>query len=292
MDQETARYIARVEGAVQYLKKHLSLKPALAIQLGTGFDEFARNLETISRLDFDAIPGFCYASVQSHPGQLIEARIAGQPVLILSGRFHFYEGYSTREITLPIRALSMLGVNQIILANCSGGLNPLFDPGTIMILRDHLNFLGENPLRGPHVEQWGVRFPDLSEPYCPRLAKIAFDSAQKSGISNVISGVYACVAGPSLETPAETRWLRESGADAVGMSTVPESIVANQVGMKVLGLSIFGNCNNPDDQQAIALDDVITQVRAKQKDFSLLICGIVKKLFAAGCASGDKGEKN
>jgi purine-nucleoside phosphorylase len=194
---------------------------------------------------------------------------------VLQGRFHFYEGYSTKEVSFPIRVLSMLGAKTLLLTNAAGGLNPLFAPGSIMVIRDHLNFLGENPLRGPNVDTWGPRFPDLSIPYDPALIKMALDCAQHCGLKNVITGVYVCIPGPSLETPAETRWLRNCGADAVGMSSIPEVLVARHAGLNVLGLSVVSNVNDPDNFQPILLEDIIDTAGKVAPQLERLIIEII-----------------
>lgn len=250
-------YVRAVHECVAFCRTRFPFQPDTVIQLGTGLGDLAARIDTDCVIPFQELPHFPRATVASHQGNLLLGRLAGRPVAVLQGRFHFYEGYSTREVAFPIRVLSLLGARTLILTNAAGGLNPLFTPGTIMILRDHLNFLGENPLRGPNVEEWGPRFPDLSQPYHPRLIKAALDCAAACGLRQVVTGTYACIPGPSLETPAETRWLRDCGADAVGMSSVPEVIVARHAGMAVLGLSAVSNVNDPDDFQPIALNDII-----------------------------------
>ena len=251
------QHVQAVSECVEFLRETISSSPATVIQLGTGLGDLVERIVVERRIPYGDIPHFPRATVESHQGNLIIGRLAGQPVIALQGRFHYYEGYSTKEVSLPIRVLSLLEARTLILTNAAGGLNPIFSAGTIMIIRDHLNFLGENPLRGPNVDLWGPRFPDLSTAYHPGLIKKAFDCACRCGLKNVVTGTYACIPGPSLETPAETRWLRASGADAVGMSSVPEVIVARHAGMEVLGLSCISNINNPDAFQPILLEDII-----------------------------------
>ncbi len=250
-------YIEQVEECVAFLKAKLPFLPETVIQLGTGLGNLASHVKKTFTIPYSDIPHFPLSTVSSHHGNLILTTIHDHPVAILQGRFHFYEGYSTKEITFPIRVLSLLGAKNLVLTNAAGGLNPNIAPGSIMIIRDHLNFLGENPLRGINVDSWGPRFPDLSEPYDLKLLEIARDCAKEIGLQNVITGVYACIPGPSLETPAETRWLKGCGADAVGMSTVPEVIVARHAGLNVLGLSVVSNVNDPDNFQPIILEDII-----------------------------------
>ncbi len=271
-------FIHRVEECVAFLKKRLPFAPETIIQLGTGLGNFANRIKTERVIPYSEIPHFPVSTVTSHHGNLLLGTIHDHSVAILQGRFHFYEGYSTKEITFPIRVLSLLGAKNLLLTNAAGGLNPIFAPGSIMIIRDHLNFLGENPLRGPNVDSWGPRFPDLSEPYTPHLIKTALDSASRCDLKNVITGVYVCIPGPSLETPAETRWLRESGADAVGMSSVPEVIVARHAGMNVLGLSVVSNVNDPDNFQPIILEDIIEMAGKVEPHLEQLLVETVTRL--------------
>ena len=271
-------YRNQVTKAASYLSDICSDIPATAVQLGTGLGELTDNLEIEHQIPYEDIPWFPKSTVESHRGTLLIGLLEGCRALILSGRFHFYEGYSTREITLPIRVLQLLGVKNLIITNAAGGLNPLFVPGTVMIIRDHLNFLGENPLRGPNVDDWGPRFPDFSEPYAPDLIKTALDSADHCGIDRVVTGTYVCLPGPSLESPAETRWLRQCGADAVGMSTVPEVIVARHGSMRVLGLSLIANVNAPDNFQPIVLEDIIAEAQRATARLQQLIVEFINRL--------------
>ncbi len=275
---ENLEYVHQVEECLSYLKKHAPILPQTIIQLGTGLGSFADTIQQHLVIPYGEIPHFPLSTVSSHHGNVIFGAINDHPVVLLQGRFHYYEGYSTKEISLPIRALSLLGAKNLLLTNASGGLNPLFVPGSLMVMRDHLNFLGENPLRGPNIDSWGPRFPDLSTPYSPDLIKLALDCASSCHLKKVITGVYVCIPGPSLETPAETRWLRECGADAVGMSTVPEVIVANHAGMNVLGISVIANVNNPDNFQPILLEDVIENAEKAQPQLELLIHTIISSL--------------
>jgi purine-nucleoside phosphorylase len=254
---DSDRYRENVEACVAFLRDRFPFVPKTILQLGTGLGSLAKRIDPALTIPYAEIPHFPQATVASHQGNLILGRLNDHPVAVLQGRFHFYEGYSTREVAFPIRVLSLLGAKTLLLTNAAGGLNPLFAPGSIMVIRDHLNFLGENPLRGPNVDSWGPRFPDLSRPYDPALIKIALDCAHHCGLKNVITGVYVCIPGPSLETPAETRWLRDCGADAVGMSSIPEVLVALHAGLRVIGLSVVSNVNDPDNFQPIILENII-----------------------------------
>lgn len=271
-------YVENVGECVAFLKKALPFTPRTIIQLGTGLGGFAEKIQAEITLPYADIPNFPVSTVSSHDGNLILGYIGSHAVVVLQGRFHYYEGYSAKEVAFPVRVLSLLGAETFLLTNAAGGLNPLFQPGSIMVMRDHLNFLGDNPLRGPNVDSWGPRFPDLSEPYNPGLIKIALDSASNCGLKNVISGTYICIAGPSLETPAETRWLRQAGGDAVGMSSIPEVLVAIHAGLKVLGLSVVANVNDPDNFQPIILEDIIETAQKVEPRLEKLIVEILTRI--------------
>lgn len=271
-------YKNRVEECLVFLQRQLPTAPRTIIQLGTGLGQLAESVKKEVVLPYSDIPHFPKATVSSHHGNLIYGNIGDHKVVVLQGRFHYYEGYSTKEVAFPVRVLSLLGAENFIITNAAGGLNPLYHPGSIMIIRDHLNFLGENPLRGANVDNWGPRFPDLSEPYHPGLIKTALNCANNCGIKNVITGVYVCVPGPSLETPAETRFLRQAGADAVGMSSIPEVIVALHGGLKVLGLSVVSNVNDPDNFQAIAIEDIISAASQTEPQLKQLVIEILSHL--------------
>jgi purine-nucleoside phosphorylase len=276
--KEAGEYQKRVEECVAFLRETAPFTPDIIVQLGTGLGDFGERVEGELKLPYSQIPHFPHSTVDSHSGNLIFGRLGGKKVAVLQGRFHYYEGYSTKEVAFPIRVLSLLGAKTFLLTNAAGGLNPLYLPGSIMVLRDHLNFLGENPLRGQNIESWGPRFPDLSTPYNPGLIKIALDSASHCKIKNVISGVYVCIPGPSLETPAETRWLHDCGADAVGMSSVPEIIVAIHAGMDVLGLSVVSNVNDPDNFKPIILEDIIATAKTMGPKLERLIVEIIGRI--------------
>jgi purine-nucleoside phosphorylase len=250
-------YRGRVDQTVAHLQGMIADPPSVAIILGTGLAGLTDSIENKQIIPYGEIPNFPQSTVSGHPGNLIFGQLSGKTVAVLQGRFHFYEGYSTKELTFPVRVLSLLGANLLVVTNAAGGLNTSFAPGTIMIIRDHLNFINDNPLRGPNIEKWGPRFPDLSEPYDLQLVEKALDCAARLQIDHVSSGVYAAIPGPSLETPAETRFLKNSGADGVGMSSAPEVIVAKHAGMKILGLSVIANVNDPDNFEPILLEDIL-----------------------------------
>ncbi len=264
-------YKYKVDETVSFLKEKMKRAPSVVIILGTGLGGLIDSIEIDTLLPYEEIPHFPQSTVEGHQGNLIFGNLNGKSVAVLQGRFHYYEGYSTRELTFPLRTLSLLGAKTLVVTNAAGGLDPGFVPGTIMVIRDHLNFIGENPLRGENVDAWGGRFPDLSEPYDRKLIAVTLQCAEKLHMTNVTTGVYVAIPGPSLETPAETRFLRLAGADAVGMSSVPEVIVAKHAGMKVLGLSAVANINDPDNFIPIMLDDIIKAAQKIEPDMQELI---------------------
>ena len=271
-------YKKKVDAAVSFLRTKILYAPEVVIILGTGLGDLDAGMLIDTKMSYEDIPGFPRTTVPGHPGNLILGSLSGKNVAVLQGRFHFYEGYSTRELTLPLRVLSLVGADTLIVTNAAGGLTTSLSPGTIMIIRDHLNFIGENPLRGPNVEEWGPRFPDLSEPYDKNLIAKTLQCAETLQLKNVTTGVYVAIAGPSLETPAETKFLRQAGADGVGMSSVPEVIVAKHAGMRVLGLSAIANVNNPDNFVPILLDDIIKAAREIGPTLQMLLTEILRDL--------------
>ena len=268
-------YRAQVEEAAAYLKERISEPPQVVIQSGTGLGDLASGMQIDHRFAYEEIPHFPRSTVSSHAGNLIFGRLAGKPAALLQGRFHYYEGYSTREVAFPVRVLALLGAKVAVITNASGGLNPRYRPGTIMIINDHINLLGENPLRGPNIDAWGPRFPDLSTPYAPDLRELATENARLLHLDDVLSGTYVCIPGPSLETPAETRFLRMIGGDAVGMSSVPEILVALHAGMRVLGLSVVANVNDPDNFKPILIEEIIAAAQAAEPRLQRLISTLV-----------------
>jgi len=268
-------YRKEIQTAVEFIREHGPFIPEIIIQLGSGQGAIAVSLERPQTFEFDDIPHFPRLGGTSHQGLLHMGRIGGRKVVILQGRAHYYEGFSCREITTPIRVLSLLGAKILIVVNAAGGLNPAYKPGDIMLIRDHINAMGVNPLRGPNVAQWGPRYPDMSAPYNAGLQEKAQLSAPKELI--LTRGIYAAVSGPSLETPAETRLLRLAGADAVGMSTVPEVIVARHGGVAVLGISVIANVNDPDNFQEIVEADILQ----KMNEVTPLLSQLIVKTISA-----------
>ncbi len=234
------------------------LSPAVGLLTGTGLGSLTDFLEDRREVPYGRIPHFPASTVESHSGTLVVGTWRGRGVAALQGRFHLYEGYDPREVTFPVRVLQELGVGVLVLTNASGGLNPHFSSGDLMLIKDHVNLTGENPLVGPNEDRWGPRFPDMSTVYDRPLAERVQRAAERRGIA-LQRGVYAGLKGPSLETPAEVRFLRIIGADAVGFSTVQEAIAAVHAGMRVVGLSTITNVHRPEDPRPADLRDIIDQ---------------------------------
>jgi purine-nucleoside phosphorylase len=274
---DSNRHRQQVEEAVEFLRSRTTVPPEIVIILGTGLSSLAKSLAAPHSIPCNDIPNFPVSTVSSHEGNLVFGLSGGKSVAILQGRVHCYEGYSAREVGFPLRVLSLLGAHTAIITNASGGLNPNFAPGSIMVLTDHINLLGDNPLHGPNIDEWGPRFPDLSRPYDKGLVKTALQTAQDLGMDMIKTGTYVCIPGPSLETPAETRFLRKSGADAVGMSSIPEIIVAIHANMRVLALSVVANVNDPNNLQPILLDDIIQTAAKTEPILQELISEIIRR---------------
>ncbi len=250
------RLARQVHESAQFLKTVIGAPPVLGILTGTGLGECLDRVEVHTELHYQKIPHFPVSTVESHQGRLLAGTLGGSSVVAMQGRFHLYEGYSPYEVSFPIRVMQELGVRKLILTNAAGGLNLAFVPGDIMVIRDHINLTGENPLVGSNEERWGIRFPDMTRVYDPQMISSAEQGASANGI-NIRSGVYAGLKGPSLETPAETRFLRLIGADAVGFSTIMEAIAAVHADMDVLGLSVITNINDPDRPRCHTVEEII-----------------------------------
>lgn len=242
--------------AADFISSRTDISPKVGIILGTGLGGIISAVEIAISISYEDIPRFRSSSVPGHRGRLVVGRMAGKDVVVMDGRLHYYEGFSFREVTLPVRVIRKLGAELLIINSAAGGLNPIFRPCDIMIVTDHINFQGDNPLRGVLDARLGAIFPDMSCPYDPQLIQAANKAALELKIP-IRHGVYAAVAGPSLETPSETRLLRLLGADAVGMSTVPEVIVAKQAGLRTLVFSVITNVNLPDAMLPITPELVI-----------------------------------
>jgi purine-nucleoside phosphorylase len=253
-------YTSNVLSAADFIKSRIQGSPTIGILTGTGLGDSISFLEIEAAFDYQDIPHFPVSTVESHMGRLSLGTWRGRKILAMQGRFHLYEGYSPKEVSFPVRVMQALGVQTLIVTNAAGGLNPSFIPGEIMALSDHINLTGQNPLTGPNEDAWGPRFPDFSVVYDKPLAGLALKAGKQNNIS-IQTGVYAGLPGPSLETPAEVRFLRTIGADAVGFSTVMEVIAAIHAGMKIMGLSIITNVHNPDRPEPASVEDIISLAR-------------------------------
>ena len=257
-----------------------------AVLTGTGSGDSLSSLQVDGAMDYRDIPNFPASTVRSHRGRLSAGRIAGQPILLFQGRFHLYEGYTPQEVTFPIRVMQALGVKVLIMTNAAGGLNPLFSAGDIMIIEDHINLTGANPLVGPNHDPWGARFPEMIHAYNWRLQEIAQSAARHLEVG-VQKGVYAGLLGPSLETPAEMRFLKRVGAEAVGFSTVMETIAAGHAGMQVLALSVITNMCLPDAPTPSSVEDIIAVAQGAAPHLETMITHVIERWDAKGDAEGD-----
>lgn len=272
-------YLKQAEDSAAFLLERTGSKPVLGLMTGTGLGSSLSGMETDFTIDYGEIPGFPVSTVAGHAGRLLAGRLGGKPAIAMEGRFHLYEGYTPAEVTFPIRVMQAMGVKTLILNNAAGGLNPDFIPGDIMVISDHINFTGENPLAGPNDETWGIRFPDMTRVYSRRLAAAAVEAGAEAGLV-LRQGVYLGLKGPSLETPAETRFLRMIGADAVGMSTVQEVIAAVHAQMNILGLSTITNVNDPDRPEPATVEEIIRVADAAAGRLAGLITAIAGRIDA------------
>jgi purine-nucleoside phosphorylase len=267
----------RVTKAADFLKKRMNANPQIGILTGTGLGEVSRALRVTALFEYQEIPHFPVATVPGHAGRLLGGTIKGRSVLILQGRFHLYEGYSPAEVTFPIRVMQMLGLRRIILTNAAGGINPTFAPGNLMLMKDHINLTGDNPLIGRNENDWGPRFPDMTAAYDAEMIEQAQATAHAAGLT-LRQGVYAGLKGPSLETPAETRFLKTIGADAVGFSTVQEVLASVHGGMKVLGISVITNLNDPDRPAPTSVEAIIEVAQRATPDLEKVITGVLERI--------------
>ena len=270
-------YKRRAVETAEYLKAHINRAPEIGIITGTGLGNIAGSIDVDVSFDYKDIPNFPVPTVQAHLGKLFFGGLNGKPVIAMKGRFHLYEGYYPADVTFPIRVMQELGVKVLILSNAAGGLNPDFKTGDIMIIKDHINLTGSNPLVGPNEDSWGIRFPDMSRAYDEKLALLAEHAGVKAGI-RVQKGVYAGLKGPSLETPAELRFLKTIGAEAVGFSTVQEVISAVHGGMRVLGLSTITNINDPDEPVPATIEEIINVAEVVAPKLDTIIKDVVDKI--------------
>lgn len=272
-----SKLLDKINESLSIIRKYSNSDFSTGIILGTGLGGLVDEINVDHEIFYSDIPHFPLSTVESHSGKLILGKINGKNVVAMQGRFHYYEGYSMQQITYPVRVMKFLGVKILLVSNACGGMNPLFSKGDVMLMVDHINLIGDNPLIGKNEEELGPRFPDMSEPYSLEL----IDLAEKIALENSIKiqkGVYIADAGPNLETKAEYRFLRATGADVVGMSTVPENIVANHMGMKVLGISIITDECFPDSLQKVDVEEIIKTAMEAEPKMTLIMKEIINRL--------------
>ena len=266
----------QINASLAYFKREIPLMPDVCLMLGTGLGGVAKAMDIAWSKEFKDIPNFPVSTSPAHAGRLLAGTINGTKTALFQGRFHYYEGYSASALALPVQVVALLGAKLLIACNAAGGLNPAFSSGDIMLIKDHINFIPDNPLRGTNIDAIGPRFPDMSQTYNKDTRRKVMKLAGELGIA-LKEGVFAAVSGPSLETPAETRFLRMAGADAVAMSLVPEVIAAAHAGMTIVGLSVIANVNDPDNFRPILIEDVIEQAGRAEGRLEQLIVSILKE---------------
>jgi purine-nucleoside phosphorylase len=269
--------LERIEEAASLVRERFGERPDVGIILGTGLGRLGAEMDVAVAIEYQDIPGFPLSTAESHAGRLLCGRLAGRTVIAMQGRFHRYEGYSLQQVTFPVRVLRALGVETLVVSNACGGLHPLWNAGDLMLMADHINLLGDNPLVGPNDERLGPRFPDMSAPYDQELRTLARTVAIDRRLT-LREGVYVAVPGPNLETRAEYRMLRALGADVVGMSTVPEVIVAVHAGMRVLGLSIITDLCLPDALEPATVEQIIAVANRAEPKLSELVRGVLERV--------------
>ena len=272
-----SQLISNINETLDVIRAHTKEKYNIGIILGTGLGGLVKEIDVKHVIKYEDLPHFPISTVESHHGKLIFGTINGKNVVAMQGRFHFYEGYTMQQITYPVRVMKFLGVETLLVSNACGGMNPVFRRGDVMIMVDHINMLGDNPLVGKNEDTLGPRFPDMSEPYTLELIKLAEEIALENKIK-VQKGVYVAVPGPNLETRSEYRFLRATGADVVGMSTIPENIVANHMGMKVLGMSIVTDECFPDSLKPVKVEEIIAAAVEAEPKMTLIMKELIKRI--------------
>jgi purine-nucleoside phosphorylase len=267
----------KIKHTTDFLLSKMKEPPQVGMITGTGLGLLTDRISEEFRIPYEEIPNFSQSTIEGHDGLLISGKLGGKTVVALKGRFHLYEGYTQQEATFPVRVIAMLGAKYLFISSAAGGLNPMFETGDLMVVTDHINLTGSNPLAGPNLDKFGPRFCDMSRVYSPDLIALARKKAIESGIL-IRQGVYAGVMGPSLETPAETRFLRMIGADAVGMSTVSEAIVGSHSGLEITAIVVITNVNLPDCMQMTSLEEIIATARRAGASLSELWKKIVLSL--------------
>ncbi len=269
--------ISKINETLEVIKKITTEEYPFGIILGTGLGGLTKEIDIQHEIEYEDLPYFPLSTVESHHGKLIFGKIGDKNVVAMQGRFHFYEGYSMKQITYPVRVMKFLGVKTLLVSNACGGMNPIYKRGDIMLMVDHINLLGDNPLIGMNEDELGPRFPDMSEPYDLELIKVAEEVALENKIK-VQKGIYVAVPGPNLETKAEYRFLRTIGADVVGMSTIPENIVAIHMGIKVLGISIVTDECFPDSLKPVNVEEIISTAMKAEPKMTLIMKEVVKRI--------------
>jgi len=281
----TSELKRQIDEAVASLRGRTTLVPEVGVILGTGLGTLAEGLSVEIRIPYKDIPHFAVSTVESHKGELVFGKLGGRPAVVMSGRVHFYEGYTMRQVSFPVRVMQALGAKTLIVSNACGGMNPLFDAGDIMLVTDHINLMGDNPLIGPNDETLGPRFPDMSQPYDRRLLALAEDVALEEKLK-VQKGVFVAVAGPNLETAAEYRFLRGIGADVVGMSLIPENLVAVHGGMRVLALAVVTDLCLADALEPVDIPKILAVAAQAAPRLDRLVTRVVARLNEVPLAGG------
>lgn len=272
-----ASLMERIGTAAAAIRARSALQPRVGIILGTGLGGLASRIQVEAEIPYEEIPGFPLSTVETHTGRLLLGTLGGKPVVAMQGRFHLYEGYTLQQVTFPVRVMRALGADTLLVSNACGGMHPFWAPGDLVLIADHINLLGDNPLIGPNADELGPRFPDMSQPYDLQLQKLAVEVALERKIT-LRRGVYVAVPGPNLETRAEYRMLRVMGADVVGMSTVPEVIVAVHGGMRVMGVSIITDQCLPDALEPAKIEHIIATAGRAEPHLTALVEGVVERL--------------
>ncbi|MCE3294852.1 MAG: purine nucleoside phosphorylase inosine and guanosine-specific [Crocinitomicaceae bacterium] len=262
---------------VSYLKSKTQVQPTIGIILGTGLGGLVKEIEIIDEIPYESIPNFPVSTVKGHHGRLIFGKLGGKSVIAMQGRFHYYEGYDMKQVTFPVRIMKLMGIEKLFVSNASGGVNPDFEIGEIMIQNDHINLFPEHPLTGPNIEEFGTRFPDMSQPYDHSMIALAQQIAAENNI-RVSTGTYAGLTGPSLETPAEYQYIRNTGADAVGMSTVPEVIVARHMQIPCFAVSIITDLGVPGKIVEVTHEDVQRIAERQEPKMTLIMKELISRL--------------
>lgn len=263
--------------AVEYITSEFDQPSEVGIILGTGLGQLISQIEILHEIPYDKIPFFPVSTVESHKGKLIFGKLSGKSVVAMQGRFHYYEGYSMKEVTFPVRVMKKLGIGHLFVSNAAGGLNPDYKIGELMVINDHIDLFPENPLRGKNLDGFGVRFPDMSEPYDLSLVKMAIEIAEDNGLK-VHQGVYAAVQGPNLETKAEYKYLRTIGADAIGMSTIPEVIVARHMDLPVFAISAITDLCSPGNIKKVKIEEVLAAAAIAEPGMGTIIKSLIANL--------------